>query len=215
MPFHIAAWDHAFAEYGLAVDHRDLYELEGIRTDEVVDRLAAKYSLPLSDTQKADLSSRKRERYAEIFTVIPLAGAQKLVRRLAQFGYCLALVTGTTHTAAARALRELGVEEAFSSVISGDDVDAGKPAPDSYLLAARVLGTSPANSLVIENAPAGIEAARAAGLRCVALATYLPQSMLGATLVFGTVVALEAWVVEEAHRTGARGAFVLSSDLAH
>jgi len=56
-------------------------------------------------------------------------------------------------------------------LVTADDVQRGKPAPDCYLLAAERLGVAPANCVVIEDAPAGIEAARAAGMRPVAVVT--------------------------------------------
>jgi beta-phosphoglucomutase len=212
MPFHIRAWEDAFAHHGFAVDQQDLYELEGIRTPEVVDRLAIKYDLPLSSSQKTDLARRKRERYADIFTVVPLPGAQELVQSLADLHYRLALVTGTTRAAGERTLAELGVSNAFTCVVSGDDVETGKPAPDSYALAVRCLEVTPRRCLAVENAPAGIEAAHAAGLPCVVVATYLSPSSLmavdGADLVFEEVPALAAWFLEEAQRTGAHGPFV-------
>lgn len=68
------------------------------------------------------------------------------------------------------------LETYFDAVVSGDDLPA-KPAPDVFLKAAKQVGTNPANCLVIEDSPAGIRAAKNAGMRCVAVGTYHSESV--------------------------------------
>ena len=68
----------------------------------------------------------------------------------------------------------------FDAVVGAHDVTRGKPHPDLFLLAAQRMGVDPAECLVFEDAPHGIEAARRAGMRAVAIATTLPADELGA-----------------------------------
>jgi sugar-phosphatase len=67
----------------------------------------------------------------------------------------------------------------FADIVSADDVRHGKPAPDIFLLAARRLGAPPARCIVFEDAPAGIDAGRTAGMRVIAVTTTHPAERLG------------------------------------
>jgi beta-phosphoglucomutase len=214
MPFHVDAWKAALGPHGLSIDENELYELEGIPTADVLDILAKRHDFSLSEAERAEIVARKRARYGEIFSPRPLAGAKDLVELLDRFGYRLALVTGTQRASGERALEELDVRERFVRIVSVEDVSAGKPAPEPYLKALATLAVPPENCLVIENAPPGVASARAAGLACVALATYLPAERLrelpGVGAVFETLAELTVWLQEEAGRSKARGPFAFS-----
>ena len=206
MPFHVEAWRQAFETVGARVDPLDLYMREGMRSGDVVASLCASGKVTLSDRQRAQVSEAKREIYAEIFGVVPLPGGPDLARLLGSFGYSLALVTGTSQVAARRAIDDLGLSEHFSVVIDGDSVTAGKPEPDSYLAAARLLGVPAATCLAVENAPPGVASALAAGLHCLAVATYLPiDAVANATRAFATMAELSAWFRREWAVSGGRG----------
>ena len=73
----------------------------------------------------------------------------------------------------------------------------GKPAPDCYLTAASQVGISPSECLVIENAPLGIAAAKAAGMQCFAVTTTLaPEHLLMADMIFPSLVSIETQLIE-------------------
>jgi len=96
----------------------------------------------------------------------------------------LALVTSAGRRYAEETLTELGVRPLFSVVVTAGDVTVGKPDPEGYLAAARRLGTAPAACVVFEDAPAGVAAAKAAGMYCVAVATtHPPEDLAGADQV--------------------------------
>src|SRR5262249_27906011 len=103
----------------------------------------------------------------------------------------LDLLLGATHT-----------RHYFSAVVSGDDVTRGKPDPEVFLVAARKLGAEPLVGVGIEDAVAGVEAARAGGMRCVAVvyAGHHPAEKLraaGADLVVGSLEELSAERIEQ------------------
>ena len=75
-------------------------------------------------------------------------------------------------------LESLGLREAFAALVAEEDVTRGKPDPEGFLLAAERLGVAPARCLVVEDAPEGVRAAKAAGMRCLAVATTRPPPML-------------------------------------
>jgi beta-phosphoglucomutase len=101
----------------------------------------------------------------------PMKGLASLIRRLSDEGILMALATSAPKPNVTHTLAELDLTEAFPVIVRGDEVARGKPAPDVFIEAARRLGVPPADCLVFEDAPMGIEAAHAAGMRVVALTT--------------------------------------------
>ena len=101
-------------------------------------------------------------------TMEPIDGAARLLRDLPTGTWAVA-TSGTRNTATGR-LRAAGLPLP-GVLVCAEDVVRGKPAPDVYLMAAAKLGTPPAECLVVEDAPAGIQAARGAGMRVLALTT--------------------------------------------
>jgi sugar-phosphatase len=108
--------------------------------------------------------------------VVAVQGAAQLVRSLPPNAWAIA-TSGTRNTALTR-LRHTGVPVP-SVLITADDVEHGKPHPEAYLLAAARLNVAPEKCVVVEDAPTGISAAHAAGMRVVALGTTHPQAELG------------------------------------
>ena len=74
--------------------------------------------------------------------------------------------------------QELGIEGIFQVVVSGRDVKEGKPSPQGFLLAAEKLGVEPQDCVVIEDATAGVAAAKRAGMRCLAVTNTSPKTKL-------------------------------------
>jgi sugar-phosphatase len=110
----------------------------------------------------------------------PLAGAARLLEVLPAEGWGIA--TSGSRTAASARLRRAGLPVP-PVLVCAEDVARGKPSPEVYLLAASRLGAAPSECLVLEDAPAGIEAARAAGMSVVGLATTYPADRLPADAV--------------------------------
>lgn len=103
--------------------------------------------------------------------LLPMKGLQMLIDRLRASGVPMALATSAPALNVAHTLDELGLATAFPIIVRGDQVPRGKPAPDVFIEAARQLGVAPEHCLVFEDAPMGIAAAQAAGMRVVALTT--------------------------------------------
>jgi beta-phosphoglucomutase len=88
------------------------------------------------------------------------------------------VVSGATRAEIAPALTAAGLDELISATVTVDDVSRGKPAPEGYLTALELLGANPDGSVAFEDSEPGIEAALAAGLRCVAVLGTLPRERL-------------------------------------
>lgn len=114
-----------------------------------------------------------------------------------------AVVTSATRRLAEARLEAVGIRP--KTLVCADDITRGKPDPEPYLLAARHLGVDPAHCVVFEDAPAGLQAGRAAGMTTVALATTHQAHELTADLVVKDLSALSALVAEGGVEISPRG----------
>ena len=140
----------------------------------------------------AMLSDRKEAIYRDLVRqsgVQILPGARELVSALRSAGIPRAIGSSTPRGNLDAIFAATGLGELFDAVVCGDDVVYGKPAPDVFLLAAQMLGLPPAECLVVEDAHAGIEAARRAGIPVLAVATTNPLSELAAATGAGESLA--------------------------
>ena len=101
----------------------------------------------------------------------PEPGVVALVERGRELGMRLGVASSSRRLWIDATLRSLGLSDAFDAIVSGDDVERGKPDPQIYLLAARQLGVAPHRCLAIEDAPKGVQSARAAGMAVLGVRT--------------------------------------------
>ncbi|WP_367343462.1 HAD family hydrolase [Methanomethylovorans sp.] len=176
MPYHVEAMQHIFDQMGVYMDQQLIYEREGEKTIDIVRLLLEKAG---TDNGSFDLEVIV-ERYIEEFNVIatldPFVGMPECLEVL-KHRYELAVVSGADKPIVHNVLNEL-YPDLFSVIVSGDDIDKGKPAPDPYLKAVELLSIQKDECIVIENAPVGVQAAKAAGLCCIAVPTYLEHDKL-------------------------------------
>lgn len=105
-------------------------------------------------------------------------GVQDFIHRMHRRGVPLAVGSSAPRENIEVSLAALGIREAFRVIVSGGDVSHGKPAPDIFLTAAQRLGISPAQCVVFEDAPAGVAAAKAAGMRVIGVLTAHSEAVL-------------------------------------
>jgi HAD superfamily hydrolase (TIGR01509 family) len=150
---------------------------------------------PTGFTFEALLAAATEEKTALLRTqgVRELPGARAAVERWARRGP-VGVVTGSGREEARLCLSLLGVEHLLRCLVTTEDVTRGKPAPDGFLLGAERLGLSPAECVAVEDSAAGIAAARAAGMRCVAVqaGNFLQQDQSQAEQVIATLDLLDA-----------------------
>jgi mannitol-1-/sugar-/sorbitol-6-phosphatase len=126
---------------------------------------------------EAEVAAFKPEDAGDCRVLAPTEGALRLVRTLPVESWAVA--TSGPRVVASERLRQAGLPIP-PVLICAEDVVHGKPSPDVYLMAAAALGVSPSECIVIEDAPAGIEAARAAGMGVIGLTTTHRRSELAA-----------------------------------
>jgi HAD superfamily hydrolase (TIGR01509 family) len=107
-----------------------------------------------------------------------MPGAHDIIARARLAGLSIALATSGMRIHADISLVETGLAGSFDSETTGDEVTRGKPAPDLFLIAAERLGVDPAEAVVLEDSPLGVEAAKAAGMRVVAVLGHPGREVL-------------------------------------
>jgi HAD superfamily hydrolase (TIGR01509 family) len=177
-----------FAEMGLKVIPEDFHPFVGTGENRYIGGVAEKYGFPL------DITLAKRRTYEIYLEMVPtrlvaFPGATELVANCRKRGLRTAVASSADRIKiqANLAKIELPIED-WDAVVTGEDIEARKPAPDIFLRAASLLGLSPAGCVVIEDAVNGVAAAKAAGMRCVAVAqTFSGRDLALADLVRPTI----------------------------
>lgn len=118
-------------------------------------------------------------------------GAVELVERL-RGRTRLGLASNSPRQLVDTALATAGIGDAFDAIVTSDDVERSKPAPDLYLLACERLGVAPADALALEDSPSGIAAAKAAGLTCIAVPQFAETDVSAADRVIDSLEELLA-----------------------
>jgi HAD superfamily hydrolase (TIGR01509 family) len=161
-----------FAErHGLpALTQDDRARLDGRRNSEIFPILFQR-EVPRDEWQAYEREKEGLYRELSKGRLSPMKGLHSLIKRLELEGIPMALATSAPQPNVLHTLAELDLATAFEIIVRGDEVGRGKPAPDVFIEAARRLGVAADHCLVFEDAPMGIEAAQAAGMRVVALTT--------------------------------------------
>ena len=181
---HAASWERLFKKEGVEVPLEFIFENEGSLGEETLIEIFAKNNkiLPSSEAKQAmkrllDTQARLYlDEYASGVSVYP--GIRRFLSFLSESGKKTALVTSSRRPLVERCLAP-DILAGFSAVVTAEDVARHKPYPDPYLAGANSLGFNPRDCIVLENAPAGIQSALAAGAQCLAVTTTLSSSHLG------------------------------------
>jgi len=168
-----------FKEKGLRVLPEDFLPFVGAGEDRYIGGVAEKHNFPLH------LPSAKARTYEIYLDLVPaqlepFPGAQDIVRSCRKAGLRVAVASSADRIKVEANLRKIGLPaDSWDTVVTGEDVKSKKPAPDIFLSAAAKLGLTPGQCVVVEDAVNGVQAAKAAGMRCVAVAQSFPAGRLG------------------------------------
>jgi len=180
MGFHTRSWLEFFGRRGHVLDESAFFAATAGRTGhEIIGQFLGE---GLPHDHVTGLIDEKEVLYREIYAphLRAVEGFGALVSAAQAAGIRLAVGTAAPQSNVDFTLDGLGVREQFDTVVGAADVKRGKPEPDVFLLAAERCGADPANCIVFEDAPLGVEAARRAGMRCVVLTTTLPAEAFSA-----------------------------------
>ena len=175
-----------------------IVHIAGMRVADNLRRLKDRHQIPVSlDTLHARKDELYRQMLAQNVDVAP--GLRQLLNDLGKAPAKKALASGSSKPDIEIVLRHLKLEDYFGAVVSGYEVPRGKPAPDIFLEAARRLKVDPARCVVLEDSGTGVQAAKAAGMRVIAVPNRYTQDhdFDAADLVVGSLEEL-GWKVIKA-----------------
>lgn len=173
MPHHHDAWVQWHARRGLSIDADAFFAATAGRSNA---EILADMLPDASVAEHVQMADEKETLYRELATptLALIPGAAEFVSAAREAGFKLAVCTASTPQNMALAFERHGIDAWVQTIVSPADGLRGKPHPDIFLEAARRLGVAPHDCIVFEDAPLGIEAARRAGMRAVALTTTMP-----------------------------------------
>lgn len=176
---HYDAWQQVLAGYQLAMSRRQFEETFGMNNHNILRRL---YGERLSGPQVDEIAARKEAAYRDLIRgrVQPLPGVIDWLGRLSEAGWRQAVASSGPMANIAAILNELDAWDAFEAVLTGARLARSKPDPAVFLQAAAALGVPPARCIVVEDGTVGVEAARRACMRCIAVTTTHPAEDLRA-----------------------------------
>jgi beta-phosphoglucomutase len=164
---HFLAWQEVCVDLGREFTRADFAATFGRRNPDIMPHL---FGDRFSPDEAHAFAEHKEARYRELArgNVVPLPGAAELVRALHAAGWLQAIGSSAPRANLAMILESTGLSPCLGAVVGSEDTSRGKPDPEVFLTGAKKLGVAPSQCVVFEDAPAGIQAARAAGMRCVA-----------------------------------------------
>jgi HAD superfamily hydrolase (TIGR01509 family) len=173
-PLHFQAVNTLLAEEGHAITLEAYKPYMGTKTGWA--DMMRDFNLSKPDTY---YSGRYHDLILEQYQSCSIAepGATELVRAIRRSGLPVAVASSSRDTWVAACLERIEILHEFDAIVSGSDIEHGKPAPDIYLLAAERLGVDPRHCLAIEDAPAGIQSAKNAGMTCWAVRTEYTRGL--------------------------------------
>jgi beta-phosphoglucomutase family hydrolase len=186
-PYHQRAWQEVFRKRDKSYTEDNFRSNFGKRNDTIIRNILGSQ---VSAEEMEAITTEKEMSFRESArgNIKPLPGAIELLRSLREHGFSQALGSSAPIENIRLVTRQLGIEGFFPVIVSGKEVAEGKPSPQGFLLAAEKLGIAPQDCVVIEDATAGVTAAKRAGMHCIAVTNTSPKSKLAkADLVVDTL----------------------------
>jgi HAD superfamily hydrolase (TIGR01509 family) len=165
--YHWQSWRDTLAAEGIALTYDRFLASFGLRNDRILGEWLGPGATPDRVARIGDAKEAEYRRLAESSGLVPLPGAAEWVSRLHADGWRQAVASSAPRRNIEVMLRVLKLDHYFQAIAAAEDVDKGKPDPQVFLKAASLLTRPPSRCIVVEDAAAGIEAARRAGMRCI------------------------------------------------
>jgi len=167
--YHYIAWKRLASEFGITLTHENNEMLKGVSRMRSLEIILSLGNLELPEQQKEQLAEKKNKWFVEyIESIRPeeiFPGVIDLIRNLRKQKIKIGLASSSKN--APRVIELLGIAKDFDTLVDGTMITQSKPDPEIFLLAAHKLGIAPHECVVFEDAEAGVEAAIAAGMKCV------------------------------------------------
>lgn len=171
--YHYLAWKELADSLGIPFDEQVNRQLRGVSRMESLEIILGDHGGEYTPQEKMVLAEKKNEIYKRFLSAMTPGDLPEDVsltlQTLRQRGYRLAIGSSSKNTR--QILKQLGLGDFFDAVADGTQITRSKPDPEVFLLAASLLGVSPENAMVIEDAESGIRAAKAGGFRAIGIRT--------------------------------------------
>lgn len=182
--FHTQAFAEVFKKHGLNYTAEDDARYSGRGAHCTFPEFFKENGITLTQEQVEQYSAEKRAVYDELIkknSILTVPGVEKFLERQKTRGMQIAMSTGNRIESSEIILGKAGLQKYFPIIVTNRDVEKSKPAPDIFLKAAEKLGLKPEECIVFEDAVNGVQGAKNAGMRCIALKTTTdPEKLLGA-----------------------------------
>jgi HAD superfamily hydrolase (TIGR01509 family) len=165
--YHWQSWRDVLAPEGLSISYEQFLGSFGMKNDPIMRMWLGEGYTPERSARIADAKEADYRRLAQLHGLTPLPGAREWVARLKAAGWRQAIATSAPRANAEVMLAALDMTSLFDAVVVAEDVSHGKPDPEVFLTAAARVGVPPSRAIVVEDAAAGIEGARRAGMRSI------------------------------------------------
>lgn len=176
-PFHFEAWRDTFKKRGVNFTKEDFDHTFGLRNDSIIQKILGK-KISAEDIEAIAQEKETNFRHRLPPVLQPLPGVLQLLKALKNAGFKMALASSAPKENLDLLTLKLGIKDYFDAIVSDKEVKEGKPSPELFLLAADRLKVLPHNCIVIEDAIAGVAAAKAAQMKCIAVTNTHPRDSL-------------------------------------
>ena len=176
-PIHYQLWNQVLGRYGVTISE-DVFNsvCAGMPTITNAHDLIKRFKICVNAQDLAEEKHAVTKKFLVDHAYPLMPGVTEAIRELVEQGLTLAIVTGANLHSVGATVRSYSLDRHFEYVISADDVQKNKPAPDCYLLALKKLGLKPEECLAIEDTEHGLKAAAQAGIPCLVVPTPLSVS---------------------------------------
>ncbi len=196
-PFHFQAWQETFGKRGVKFTKEDFDQTFGLRNDSIIRKILGNKVSP------EDVEAITQEKEATFRRLLspslqPLPGVTKLLKALKEAGFKMALASSAPKENLNLLTFNLRIDGYFDAIVSDKEVTEGKPSPQLFLLASERLKVTPQNCVVIEDAIAGVQAAKTAHMKSIAVTNTHPRESLSqADLVVDSLEQVDISMIEK------------------
>jgi beta-phosphoglucomutase len=191
-PFHKQSWYDLAEKEGLEMSDQLFYSTFGMQNYQIIPKLAGRQ---VSRDQIDRMSDWKEQRYRDLIEgkLQLLQGVKPLLEDLKRHGFALAIGTSAPRANLDFMFEHISLVDFFDDYVTGEEIKEGKPAPDTFLKAAKKLSIPARKCIVVEDAVAGVQAGKAAGMAVVAVTNTTDRAKLSqADLVVDSLAELDA-----------------------
>ena len=192
-PLHFESDRMVMREFGVELTDEELNRYVGVANPQMWAELKDKYNINLTIDELLERQHANKLKLLKEIQLDTISGIDELILDLQKKGIAIALASSSSREFIELVLDKLGITECFQVIVSGDEVEKGKPEPDIFLKAAELLKVAPENCIVLEDAEHGVNAAKKAGMKCIGFINPNSgnQDLSKADKIVSTLVGLE------------------------